>query len=435
MSLTIELGIVLLLVLFNGFLAMSELAVVSSRRTRLAAMADAGSRGARRAMALAADQGRFLSTVQIGITLVGVLAGAFSGATIAARFSGWLEAEVPALRPYGEELALAVVVGAITYLSLIVGELVPKRMALAHPERMAALAAGPMRVISALAAPFVWVLDRSSHLVMRLLRIEATETAMSEDEIRAAITESTAAGVLAPEENEMMRAVMRFADRKVRTIMTPRRDIDWLDLNEDHDAITARIRATRHSRYPVCRGSVDDLVGVVVAKDILDIVLAGKDFDLSTLVRPADVVPDAAGALSVLERLKRAPVHLAVVVDEYGAVEGLVTTSDILAELVGGMAEHGENWVPQAVRRDDGSWLIDGDMDAARAGEIIGFRGLGERASYATLAGFILTEFRTLPRAGQAFDRKGFRFEVVDMDGRRIDKVLVVPPPMDEASG
>ncbi|EKV31838.1 Hemolysin [Caenispirillum salinarum AK4] len=432
MSLTFELGIIVLLVLFNGFLAMSELAVVSSRRARLAAMAEAGSGGARRAMALAENQGRFLSTVQIGITLVGVLAGAFSGATVAGRFDRWLEAEVPALAPYAEELALAVVVGAITYLSLIVGELVPKRIALAHPERMAALAAGPMRLVSAVAAPFVWVLDRSSHLILRLLRIEATETAMSEDEIRAAIGESTAAGVLAPEENEMMRAVMRFADRKVRTIMTPRREIDWLDLNEAHDVIVSRLRATKHSRYPVCRDAIDDLVGIVVAKDILDIVLSGRDFNLSALVRPAEVVPDSAGALSVLERLKRAPVHLAVVVDEYGAVQGVVTPSDILAELVGGMAEHGENWVPQAVRRDDGSWLIDGDMDAARAGEVIGFRGLGENASYATLAGFILTEFRTLPRAGQAFDRGGFRFEVVDMDGRRIDKVLVVPPSATE---
>lgn len=428
MSLATELAVIAVLILFNGFLAMSELAVVSSRKARLQAMADKGSRGARRALILVEDSGRFLSTVQIGITLVGVLAGAFSGATLAGRFARWLAETAPAVAPWSEEIGLAVVVGAITYLSLIVGELVPKQVALADPERMAALAAPVMRVISAVAAPLVWLLDRSSTLVLALLRVEARDSAMSEEEIKAVIGESTAAGVLAPEEQEMMRAVMRFADRKVRTIMTPRREVDWLDLSEPHPEIVARIRATKHSRYPVCRGTIDELLGVVVAKDILDRALAGEDFDLKTLVRQVEAVPDGAGALGVLERLKRSPIHMAVVVDEYGSVEGVVTAADILGELVGGMSEHGESWEPQAVRRHDGSWLIDGDMDAVRAGEVIGYRGLGTRSSYATLAGFVLTGFRTLPVAGESFTRDGFRFEVVDMDGRRIDKVLVTPP-------
>ncbi len=434
MSLSTELAVIAVLILFNGFLAMSELAVVSSRKARLQALADAGSGGAKRALALLEDSGRFLSTVQIGITLVGVLAGAFSGATLATRFAAWMADAVPEAAVWSEEVGLAVVVGAITYLSLIVGELVPKQVALANPERMAVLAAPVMRVISTVAAPLVWVLNRSSRAVLALLRVEARESAMSEEEIKAIIGESAAAGVLAPEENEMMRAVMRFADRKVRTIMTPRREIDWLDLTESHDEIIARIRATKHARYPVCRGEVDNLMGVVLAKDILDRTLAGEDFDLPALIREVEVVPDGAGALSVLERLKRSPIHMAVVVDEYGSVEGVVTAADVLGELVGGLSEHGETWEPQAVRRHDGSWLIDGDMDAVRAAEVIGYPRLAARASFATIAGFMLTGFRTLPVAGEAFSRDGFRFEVVDMDGRRIDKVLVVPPATDDAA-
>jgi putative hemolysin len=221
---------------------------------------------------------------------------------------------------------------------------------------------------------------------------------------------------------------MRFADRKVRTILTPRREIDWLDVDEPHAEIVARIRATKHSRYPLCRGDINDVLGVVQAKDILDRVLEGKDFDLSKMVREVIVVPENAGALGVLERLKRAPIHMAIVVDEYGSVEGIVTAADILAELVGGMSEHGESWEAQAAKRDDGSWLIDGDMDAAKAGDLIGYPAVAGQGRHATLAGFILGGFGTLPVSGDSFTQDGFRFEVVDMDGRRIDKVMVVPP-------
>jgi putative hemolysin len=427
MSLWIEITIVVVLVLFNGFLAMSEMAVVSSRRARLQAMVQEGSHGARRALALLDNSGRFLSTVQIGITLVGVLAGAFSGATLATRVAGWLARTFPATQDYADEIALTVIVGGITYLSLIIGELVPKQIALAHPERMAVAAAGPMRVVSTVAAPLVWLLDLSSNAVLKLLRIESRQSAMSEDEIRAVIGESTAAGVLAPQEQEMMRAVMRFADRKVRAILTPRMEVDWLDVEEPREAIVARIRATKHSRYPVCRGDINHLLGVVQAKDILDRVIVGEEFDLEALAHTALVVPETQSALGVLDQIKRSPIHMAVVIDEYGAVEGVVTASDILAELVGGMAEHGEEWEPEATRRDDGSWLMDGDMDALRTGELIGYPGLGQ-GRYATLAGFILTELRSLPKPGQSFTREGYRFEVVDMDGRRIDKVLIIPP-------
>ncbi|MGC2855549.1 hemolysin family protein [Novispirillum sp. DQ9] len=428
MSVWFELSILGALLLLNGFLAMSELAVVSSRKARLQAMADAGSKGARRALRLLDNSGSFLSTVQIGITLVGVVAGAFSGATLALRLSAWITATFPGVGQWSEEVAFTLTVGAITYLSLIVGELVPKQIALAHPERMAALAARPMALIATIAAPLVWLLDASSAAVLKLLRIQARDSAMSEEELKAVIGESTAAGILAPEENEMLRAVMRFADRRIHTIMTPRMEIDWLDIDEPHEEIVARIRATKHSRYPLCRGNVNELLGVVQAKDILDCVLAGKDFNLGKMMRDVEVVPETAGALGVLERIKRAPIHMAVVVDEYGAVEGLVTASDIMAELVGGMSEHGESWEPQAVMRDDGSWLIDGDMDAERAADLVGHPGVAGQGRYATLAGFLLSGFRTLPTSGESFEHDGYRFEVVDMDGRRIDKVLVVPP-------
>lgn len=434
MSLWVELAVIAALLLLNGFLAMSELAMVSSRRARLQAMADDGSAGARRALRLLDASGSFLSTVQIGITLVGVVAGAFSGATLALRLAAWITATFPTAAEWSEEVAFPLTVGAITYLSLIVGELVPKQIALAHPERMAALAARPMAMIATAAAPLVWLLDASSAAVLRLLRIQARETAMSEDELKAVIGESTAAGILAPEENEMMRAVMRFADRRIHTLMTPRMEIDWLDIDAPHEDIVARIRATRHSRYPLCRGNINELLGVVQAKDILDRVLAGKDFDLARMLRAVEVVPDTAGALGVLERIKRAPIHMAVVVDEYGAVEGLVTAADILSELVGGLSGQGD-WEPQAVKRDDGSWLIDGDMDAARAAELVGHPGVAGQGRHATLAGFLLSGFRTLPTSGESFERDGFRFEVVDMDGRRIDKVLVVPPPGAPADG
>lgn len=427
MSVWVELAIIAALLLLNGFLAMSELAVVSSRKARLQAMAESGSAGARGALRLLDNSGRFLSTVQIGITLVGVVAGAFSGATLALRFSVWITATAPALAEWSQAVAFTLTVGAITYLSLIVGELVPKQIALAHPERMAAIAARPMALIATIAAPLVWLLDTSSTAVLKLLRIKAQQSAMSEEELRAIIGESTAAGILAPEENEMMRAVMRFADRRIHTIMTPRMDIDWLDIDAPHDAIVTRIRATRRSRYPVCRGNVNELLGVVQAKDILDCALAGIDFDLAKMVREVEVVPETAGALGVLERIKRAPIHMAIVVDEYGAVEGLVTASDILSQLVGRLSAHDE-WEPQALMRDDGSWLLDGDMDAARAAELVGHPGIAGRGRYATVAGFLLSGFRTLPTAGESFEQDGFRFEVVDMDGRRIDKVLVVPP-------
>lgn len=427
MSLWFELAVIAALLLLNGFLAMSELAVVSSRKARLQAMAEAGSSGARRALGLLEKSGSFLSTVQIGITLVGVVAGAFSGATLAVRLSGWISATVPALGGWSEEVAFTITVGTITYLSLIMGELVPKQIALAHPERMASVAAGPMAAIATVAAPLVWLLDASSTAVLKLLRIRAQDSAMSEEELKAVIGESTAAGILAPEENEMMRAVMRFADRRVHTIMTPRMEIDWLDIDEPHPGIVDRIRATKHSRYPLCRGNINEILGVVQAKDILDRVLAGKDFDLARMVRDVEVVPETAGALGVLERIKRAPIHMAVVIDEYGAVEGLVTAADILSELVGGLSEHGE-WEPQAAIRDDGSWLIDGDMDAERAAELVGLPAIAGRGRYATVAGFLLSGFRTLPVSGESFERDGFRFEVVDMDGRRIDKVLIMPP-------
>ncbi|WP_142850420.1 hemolysin family protein [Telmatospirillum sp. J64-1] len=428
MTLLFEISIIIFLIVINGFLAMSELAVVSSSRHRLAARAENGSTGARLALRLAENPGRFLSTVQIGITLVGILAGAYSGATLAP-YPAELLAQIPLLAPYAQSISFGLVVVLVTYASLIIGELVPKQLALANPEGVASIIAPPMWLLARISSPAVWLLDRSSAVILKLFRLQAHEQAMTEDEIRAVLTESTAAGVLKPEEEKMIGAVMRFADRKVRTIMTPRMEVVWLDLNEPQEALVRKIKDTYHSRYPVCRGELNNLMGVVLAKDLLDHVLAGQPFEITKLVRAVEAVPDNAGALNVLEHLKRSPIHLAVVVDEYGTVEGIVTAADVLSSLVGGLVEHGEEWEPQAIQREDGSWLIDGDMSAAEAFHILGLKAGTETDHYTTLAGFVLHEYRSIPKASDSFIWNGLRFEVVDMDGRRIDKIMVSPQP------
>lgn len=431
MPTSLELAIVALLIIVNGFLALSELAVVSSRKALLKSRAEDGSRRARAALKLAQEPGRFLSTVQIGITLIGIVAGAFSGATLGGKLAAEL-GDVPLLAPYAGAIGIGAVVAVITYASVIMGELAPKQIALSNPEGVACFVAIPMTFLDRLAAPLVWLLDRSSDVVLRLFGIRARSPAMTEEEIKAVIAESTTAGVLAPEEQEMMRAVMRFADRRLRTLMTPRLEVVWLDLDDPPEKLVATIRETRHARYPVCTGDLDGLLGVVVARDLLDAFLEGKELDIRAHIQPVEALPDSAGALTVLEHLKRSPMHFTVVVDEYGIIEGIVTATDVLSALIGGVAQHGEPVAPQAIQRKDGSWLLDGDMDAGAAAETLNLRELGEDDAYATLAGFMLSHFRTLPRPGQSFGWKGWRFEVMDMDGRRIDKVLAVPPEPEE---
>ncbi len=423
----IELLIVILLIVLNGFFAMSELAVVSLRRARLVPLAEEGHRGAQAALALNADPGRFLSTVQIGITLIGIFAGAFSGATLAHVLADKLR-QAPALAAFAEGLALALVVAGITYLSLVVGELTPKHLALRNPERLAMAVARPMIVLSWLASPLVWLLDVSTQLAIRLLgRSDDTGQKITDEEIRTLIAEATTAGVVEEVEREMISGVMRLADRPVRMVMTPRPDIVWLDLDNDAQETRDILRESRFSRYPVGRRQIDEMLGIVQTKDLLAASLEGKPLDLESALREPVVVPDTAGALHVLEMLKQSSLKIALVVDEYGNTEGLVTATDILESIVGAMAEEGEGASMEITTREDGSWLVDGGLPIDELKELLKLRVLSQEEDFHTVAGLMLNHFSEIPKAGDYFVLGDYRFEVVDMDGLRIDKVLIMP--------
>jgi len=431
MNLSLEILLILLLIALNGWFAMSELAIVSARRSRLAARAAEGSKGAQAALLLVDNPARFLSSVQIGITLVGVLAGAYSGATLADKLDVWITATYPAVpTELAGALALAVVVGSITYASLIVGELVPKQIALADPERIAARVARPMMVMARLAAPLVWLLEQSSRLVLVLLRIRITsESGVTQEEVKAMIAEGAESGVFEPQERELLSGVMRLADRKVRAVMTPRADIVWLDLDSDPAALLQTLHECPHSRFPVGHGGIDTLSGVVQAKDLLDGLLDGRPIDFAATVRPLPVVGESAPALRVLDLLKDSPIHMVLVVDEYGAVEGIVTAADILSSILGSLSEHGEDYEGSLRQQADGRWLVDGDVALDVAAERLGCAALrGETGTYVTIAGFILARSRHIPVSGETITCDGWTFEVLAMDGHRIDKLRITPP-------
>jgi putative hemolysin len=428
-AITFEVLFILLLLVANGVLAMSELAVVSSRKVRLQRMAEAGDARARAALELANAPDRFLSTIQIGITLVGILAGAFGGATIAEQL-GVQVARVPGLAEYGEAVGLGIVVLAITYLSLVVGELVPKRLALNNPERVARAVARPMVLLSRVASPFVHVLGVSTSAVLHILRLKASdEPPVTEEEIKVLIEQGAQAGVILEAEQEMVESVFKLADRRVGALMTPRTDIAWLDVNDPPEKLYAQISASPYSRFPVCLGALDNVIGVVKAKDLLARCASGEPLDLRAVMRRPLFVPDSRTALQVLEAFKGARTHLALIVDEYGAVEGLVTTNDILEAIVGDIAPSGARGDEGAVRREDGSWLLDGSLPVEEFKEIfpVGKLPGEERSSYHTLAGFVMSYLGRIPGVADHFEWQGLRFEVVDMDGKRIDKVLVAP--------
>ncbi|WP_029006935.1 hemolysin family protein [Azospirillum halopraeferens] len=430
--LALEIAVIVMLTLLNGAFAMSELAIVSSRKSRLQHMAEQGVHGARAALRLIDDPGRFLSTVQIGITLVGVVAGAYGGATLGDRFGSWLDA-MPGLAGYGHVIGVGSVLVVITFLSIVLGELIPKRIALKNPERTASIVSRPMRLLSKVAAPFVWLLGTATDVVLRLLGLHGERDAtVTEEEVRSMINEGTRAGIFAPEEKEMIDGVLRLADRKVRSIMTPRPDVFWIDINDQQDAILKEILKGGHSRYPVCRGELDEIVGLIHTRDLLDYAARGKPLDLeASAVKPL-VVHDGTPVLKLLDLMKKSGLHIAVVVDEYGSVEGLVSITDILETIAGDMPDAGEAPDVGAVRRDDGSWLIEGWMPVDEFEDTVGIRGLRNSGDFHTVAGFVLNTLGHVPVAGESFERGGVRFEVVDMDGRRIDKVLVVQPA-DEA--
>jgi len=418
-----EILIVVALTIVNGLLSMSELAVVSSRTARLKVLSDQGNKGAATAMRLAEDPGRFLSTVQIGITLVGVLSGAFSGATLGARLSEWLGMHgfSPSM---SDTLGVGLVVLAITYLSLILGELVPKQVALRDPERVAARVAPAMLLLSKVGAPIVFLLDISGKAVLRLLGQRGeTEEKVTEEEVRTIIAEAETAGVLERDEREMIAGVMRLADRSARALMTPRREVDVIDLEDTAEEIRTQLRATRRSRLPVQDGEADSIVGVVLVKDLIEFLQAGDTHDLRALVQEAPIVMDTADSLHVLREIRSSRVHMALVFDEYGHFEGIITPGDVLEAIIGAFQEEEED-EPAIVTRADGSYLVAGWMQVDEFSHELGIP-IPRDADFQTVAGFILAEMNHLPNVGETFDKGHWRFEVVDLDGRRIDKILV----------
>jgi len=429
LPLFIEIAVVVVLIVLNGLLAMSELAVVSSRPARLQVMRDQGSSGAGTAMRLAEDPGRFLSTVQIGITLVGVLSGAFSGATLGARLADWLTTQGLS-DGASDTLGVMLVVVAITYLSLIVGELVPKQIALRDPERVAARVAPAMAVLSRLAAPLVWVLNASGQLILRLLGQHGeAEQRMTDEEVKTIIAEAESAGVLELEEKEMISGVMRLADRTATGLMTPRREVEVLNLADRPVDILAKLRATKRSRLPVQDGDADEIVGVVTVKDLYDRLAAQEAAGQLQNIRAvadiqiAPVVSDNTRALDVLKAIRSSTVHMALVFDEYGHFEGIITSSDVLEAITGAFQEEGED-EPAFVVRKDGSFLVAGWMPVDEFAAKISMP-LDPEADYETVAGLVLEVLHRLPDVGETFEYRHWLFEVVDLDGRRIDKVLV----------
>ncbi|WP_055049732.1 hemolysin family protein [Devosia sp. A16] len=415
--------IVAVLTLVNGLLAMSELAVVSSRPARLKVLAAEGKRGATVALKLQEDPGKFLSSVQIGITLVGVLSGAFSGATLGERLGDALIGA--GISPsVAAPLGVGIVVIIITYLSLIIGELVPKQIALRDAEGVATRVAPLMAFIASIAAPLVWLLDVSGKLVLALLgQSGEAEERVTDEEVKTLIAEAEHAGVLETEERHMISGVMRLADRSARGLMTPRLDVELLDLSETQEEMIEKLRATRHSVLPVQDGAVDSIVGVIVRKDLVENVLAREPLDMRALVKQAPVVMDRSSALDVLKAIRGSLVHMALVFDEYGHFEGIVTPGDILEAITGAFQEE-EGDEKAYITREDGSYLVSGWMQVDEFQAHLGVP-VPKDAKFETVAGYVLAELNHLPAVGETFERGHWRFEVLDLDGRRIDKILV----------
>ncbi len=435
-SITLEVLIILVLLLANGVFAMSEIAVVSARKAWLQKHANEGDKGAQAALELANSPSHFLSTVQIGITLIGVMAGAFGGTTLAKPLALYLQT-IPWLTAYSTPISLGVVVVCITFVSLLLGELVPKRLALHRPEQIASLAAIPMRLLSHLAGPLVGLLVFITDSLLRILGLRSNqESPVTEEEVKVLIDQGTKEGTFEQAERDMVKRVFRLGDRRVASLMTPRRDIVWLDVEDSIEEVQRKLIDSTHSRFLVAEGHLDNLAGVVYAKDLLAKTLAGIPLDLRSILRQPLVIPESTVALNLLESFKQSGTHIALIVDEHGGVQGLVTLNDVLEAIVGDISSIDAQTEPAVVKREDGSLLLDGMLRIDDLKAILQVSALpGEQNGYYhTLAGFIMMKMGRIPSAADHFNWGGFRFEVVDMDGRRIDKVMVMPPPRDSAA-
>lgn len=435
MSVAVQVLILVLMIMLNGFFALAELAVISSRKVRLQRLAEAGSRRARQALALAESPGMFLASVQVGITLVGILAGAFGEATLALRLDAALE-HVPWLAPFSGPLSFLLIVLGITYLTLIIGELAPKRIALNNPERWALLVAGPMRLVALVSSPLVHFLNVSSGAVLRLFGHSARpKPPVTDEEISMLFEEGISAGVFERAEKEIVDRLLRLGDRRVSQVMTPRMDVIWLEVDASPAEILRTISESPFNAYPVCRKDIDDVVGIVLSRDIVRLSATGTPATLAGLIHEPLFLHEGFRALPALERLKKSDTHLAVIIDDYGATEGILTLTDLAESLIGEIPSREE---PEVVRRPDGSWLLDGMLPIDELKALLDIPALPheEEGGFQTLAGFILSRLGHIPRAGENFTWNGYRAEVVDMDANRIDRVLVtpLPPPADRPS-
>jgi putative hemolysin len=423
--------IILVLILLNGVFAMSELALVSAKRMRLERRAEEGSRGARAALNLSDNPSHFLSTVQVGITLIGIFNGAFGEASLVSRLTPQI-AEVELLAPYAREVALAIVVVSITFASIILGELVPKRIAMQYPETMATLIAPPLRFLSALMAPFVKVLSLTTEAIVRLIGIRhGKDETPTEEDIAGMIKEGTDAGVFEKTEYDIVSRALRLDDRHLKALMTPRVDLVMIDLEAERAKILDLVADHPYSRFPVYKGDRAHIIGYIMVRDLFAQSVRGGSLDainLEAAVQPLLYVPETVSAMALLELFKKNRAELALIVDEYGDIQGMVTLSDVMGALVGDDVAIGEEHDPDAVQRQDGSWLLDGGMTLDRFRDLLGigidFPG-EETDAYHTLAGFVLFQLGYIPKVGESFEWGGFCFEVVDMDGNRIDRILV----------
>lgn len=418
--------IILALIALNGVFAMSELAIVSSRPARLQAMAEGGSSGAAAALHLSKDPGRFLSTVQIGITLIGIIAGAYSGASLGAPTGERIAQLGLVSDKWAMNIGFGLVIGATTFASLVIGELVPKQFALVAPERIAAIVARPMEWLARIAAPFVWLLDKSSSLIFKLLGLNRdNRDALTTEELKVVFTEATHAGIIEEHEHKVISGVVRLADRPVREVMTPRTEVDTIAADASAETIRDRLLNSPHTRLPVMGESVDDIIGVVQARDIVAAQIEGRPLDLRAMMRKAEIVPDQLDAMDALEILRKSEVPMLLVHDEYGHFEGIVTPNDLLAAIAGEFASDQEQGsAANIVTLDDGSLLIDGGMAADAMAQALDIQ-LPDDRDYATAAGHVLHILRHLPEEGESFVDNGWHFELVDMDGRKIDKLRV----------
>ncbi|MBN1626801.1 MAG: HlyC/CorC family transporter [Deltaproteobacteria bacterium] len=425
-SIWLEIVVIVFLIILNGLLALSELALVSSRKARLEQWSNEGKRGARTALELANSPDSFLSTIQIGITFIGILAGAFGGATVAEVFTGYL-ALIPAISVYSEAIGVTIVVICITYFSLVIGELVPKRVALSNPERLACIVAPPLSRLSRLARPLVVLLSVSTNLLLRISPIKpSSDPIVTEEEIKLLIDKGTQAGTFQEFEQDTIERVFRLADRKVSVLMTPRSDIKWLEADAPEKEKKSIIARYEYSFFPVARESIDNIIGVVKGKDLLSLSMEGKPFDLKSVCRKPLFVTGRTPAVKVLELFKTSGIHIAFVVDEYGAIQGIVTLGDILSSVFEDVEDMPED-ERDIIEREDGSWIISGSLPLD---EFMDYMEIvehdeKERTSMNTVGGFVIAKIGEIPSEGHYFEWKGMRFEVIDMDGRRVDKILV----------